>query len=57
MARRARRWHPELDCGVAPDVAAGLYVSSAPSADVAIDFVDMRAVVDRIHAAFFHTGR
>jgi hypothetical protein len=25
--------------------------------DAAVDFVDMSAVIDRMHAAFFHTGR
>jgi hypothetical protein len=30
---------------------------SPANADAAVDFVDMSAVVDRIHAAFFHNGR
>ena len=30
---------------------------SPANADAAVDFVDMSAVVDRIHAAFFYNGR
>jgi hypothetical protein len=47
-----RRWHPDFDGGIAPDRAL-----SPVNADAAVDFVDMSAVVDRIHAAFFHNGR
>jgi hypothetical protein len=47
-----RRWHPDFDGGIAPDTAL-----SPANTDAAVDFVDMSAVVDRIHAAFFHNGR
>ena len=49
---QARRWHPDLNPEVqpAPQLPRG-------NADVAVDFVDMSAVVDRIHAAFFHHQR
>ena len=46
--RRVRRWHPDFDAGVMPRRPAEL-----AREDVAIDFVDMSAVIDRIHAAFF----
>ena len=51
-ARPERRWHPDLN----PDVTPVPAVPRA-GADVAVDFVDMSAVVDRIHAAFFQHGR
>ena len=51
-SRRVRRWHPDFDGGSAPDQAL-----SPVNGDAAVDFVDMSAVVDRIHAAFFYNGR
>lgn len=50
--RRSRRWHPDLDHGSLPDRAL-----TPAHLDVAVDFVDMSAIVDRIHAAFFLDGR
>ncbi len=48
-ARRRRRWHPDFDEGAAPPDVMPL------QADVAVDFVDVALVVDRIHAAFFRS--
>ena len=45
--RRHRRWHPDLDAGMAPP-EADLFTAD----DFALDFVDMARVVDRLHAAF-----
>lgn len=57
--RRTRRWHPDFDAGPAPDrIATPANVPGSVLApaihDVAIDFVDMSVVIDRIHAAFFY---
>ena len=53
MPVKTRRWHPDLDASVAPCPPS---LSMAP-VDLALDFVDMATVVDRIHAAFFHGAR
>ena len=62
MPLKLRRWHPDFDGGV----TAGTETPADPAAakptppalqDVAIDFVDLTAVVDRIHAAFFRNIR
>jgi len=60
-SRRVRRWHPDFDgensgSGV---ISSGNYARPQfpANADAAVDFVDMSAVVDRIHAAFFYNGR
>ena len=50
--RIERRWHPDLNPDVPPAPAL-----PRTRADIAVDFVDMSAVVDRIHAAFFQHGR
>lgn len=50
-SRRSRRWHPDLDHGSLPDRA--LTPTRTANLEVAVDFVDMGAIVDRIHAAFF----
>jgi hypothetical protein len=50
--RQERRWHPDLNPDVKPMPAL-----PRTGADAALDFVDMSAVVDRIHASFFHRGR
>jgi hypothetical protein len=52
-ARRVRRIHPDFHApGVAafpePDADEGL-----PAHDLAVDFIEMGAFVDRIQAAFF----
>jgi hypothetical protein len=58
-ARRARRAHP--DFGDPPSsmacAAAGPWSASSDPArsDVAIDFVDVAALIDRMQAAFFDT--
>ena len=52
---RPRRWHPELDLSVAPCPPSPSVFPVPP--EIAIDFVDLTAVVDRIHAAFFRTQR
>jgi curved DNA-binding protein CbpA len=55
--RRVRRWHPDLP-GIAPDMVDTVdHVDAGGcgdvNADVNIDFADMRAIVDRMRAAFF----
>jgi len=50
--RHSMRAHPDFRDGASP--------SSAPAADlddIAIDFVDMTAIVDRMQAAFFGPHR
>jgi hypothetical protein len=49
---KPRRWHPDLDASVAPCPPSPSVVP-----EIAIDFVDLTAVVDRIHAAFFRSQR
>lgn len=61
MPSKPRRWHPELDAAdpkPAPFERAEVQRShGAPAVrDIAIDFVDLKAVVDRIHAAFFRNS-
>lgn len=58
--RRVRRWHPDLDGTDGPLSGRDLddrVSRGVRSGDAAFDFVDMRAVVDRIHADFFHSKR
>lgn len=53
-ASRIRRSHPDFtNATPMTDVATA---ADLPPADVAIDFLDMRAFVDRIQAAFFAPG-
>lgn len=60
-ARRAWKWHPDFDgyVGVLPSRgpsgarAAGLH----GLAEIAIDFVDMSEIVDRMQVAFFDQAR
>ena len=52
---KPRRWHPDLDASVAPCPPSHSVPSVVP--EIAIDFVDLTAVVDRIHAAFFRSQR
>ena len=60
---KPRRWHPDLDASVAPWSHLESVSPCPPSpsvppvAEIAIDFVDLAAVVDRIHAAFFRNPR
>ena len=59
-ARRAWKGHPDFD-GVrdpspSPD-ASDPAKQIAELTDVAIDFVDMSAIADRMQAAFFSTAR
>ena len=61
-AFRRRRVAAQPDAGTARAAAAARLDSSAglpgpPLGDVAIDFVDMRAIVARMHAAFFRSRR
>lgn len=54
--RRAGVSHPDVHDGAAPTgLAAAVRVTSIPAsqADVAVDFVDMADIVDRMQAAFF----
>ena len=53
-ARRVRRPHPDFSEGppVNP-LASSRADDDAPAADVAIDFLDVRALVDRMQTAFF----
>jgi hypothetical protein len=54
-ARRVRRAHP--DFADRPPVAAAAPAGDDPaSVDVAIDFLDMRTLVDRMLSAFFGPG-
>jgi hypothetical protein len=55
-ARRVRRIHPDFH---APGVAALAESDGSddlPSQDLAVDFIEMGAFVDRIQAAFFGRG-
>jgi hypothetical protein len=55
-ARRVRRIHPDFsDVGSAREVASP--PGDARTADIAIDFADMRTFIDRIQAAFFAPGQ
>ena len=61
MPSTLRRWHPDFDgegaaSGQTPDRAAAKPTPPGFQ-DIAIDFVDLTIVVDRIHAAFFRTPR
>jgi hypothetical protein len=61
MPSTLRRWHPDFDgggaaCGQTPDRTAAKPLPPVFQ-DIAIDFVDLSIVVDRIHAAFFRTSR
>ena len=53
--RRAALSHPDVHDGAVRTAAAGVLTAAAPAAqaDVAIDFVDMAPIVDRMQAAFF----
>lgn len=54
--RRARVSHPDVQDGdtrTATAAAVSTAKASAGHGDVAIDFVDMAAIVDRMQAAFF----
>jgi hypothetical protein len=53
--RRAALSHPDVQDGDTRAPAAAILTAAAPAghADVAIDFVDMAAIVDRMQAAFF----
>lgn len=53
LRRRPTCSHPDFQDG--PDRPASAAADRTLS-DVAIDFVDMRPVVDRMQAAFFHDG-
>jgi hypothetical protein len=55
MPVKPRRWHPDLDASVAPCLPSPSVPFVVP--EIAIDFVDLTAVVDRIHAAFFRSQR
>jgi curved DNA-binding protein CbpA len=55
-ARRVRRIHPDFS-HVPAAPGARFPVDEAELADVAIDFVEMRAFLDQIQAAFFGADR
>jgi len=55
MPVKPRRWHPDLDASAPPCLPSLSVPSVVP--EIAIDFVDLTAVVDRIHAAFFRSQR
>ena len=57
MPSKPRRWHPDLDASAPPCLSPFSVQSVAPVSEIAIDFVDLKAVVDRIHAAFFRNPR
>lgn len=57
MPSKPRRWHPDLDASAPPCLSPFSVQSVAPVSEIAIDFVDLKAVVDRIHAAFFRSPR
>ena len=55
-ARRARRSHPDFrEASAPPASSAPTAPKDSPSFDVAIDFLDMTVLVDRMQAAFFHS--
>ena len=54
LRRGPLRSHPDFQDGVFVPVPAPL--TDRALADVAIDFVDMRPVVERMQAAFFRDG-
>jgi hypothetical protein len=57
-AGRVRRSHPDFQAGLgaapSPDVSAE---TALPPQEVAVDFVDMSALLDRVQAAFFRDTR
>ena len=55
MPVKPRRWHPDLDASLLPSPPSSSVPAVVP--EIAIDFVDLTAVVDRIHAAFFRSQR
>lgn len=63
VRRRTRPGHPDVRDGEVSDepvpVSHGRDVSRdlAPEVDVAIDFVDMTTIVDRMQSAFFGSSR
>jgi hypothetical protein len=59
-ARRVRRSHPDFGAGASPvcDPVRGQRVDRPPvTTDVAIDFVDVGALLDRIQTDFFGRDR
>ena len=58
-ARRSRRTHPDfVEPGAltARGASPGTASRDPVSGDVAIDFIDVRSLVDRMETAFFETG-
>lgn len=59
-ARRLRRPHPDFHGGAGPSrylVDAAAPAFAVPAREVAIDFVDMSGLLDRMQAAFFAYDR
>lgn len=60
-ARRPRRPHPDFDCGDGQAARAARGAAGTPvdlvHEDVAIDFVDMTGILDRMQTSFFGSAR
>jgi hypothetical protein len=52
-ARRVRRLHPDFHASAAAVVIEPDADASRPVQDLAVDFIEMGAFVDRIQSAFF----
>jgi len=53
-ARRVRRSHPDFHGGASNPVSPDVTADAVPSSrEVAVDFVEIAALLDRMQAAFF----
>jgi hypothetical protein len=55
-ARRPRRIHPDFEEAAVPATPAASPRPAGPAPDVAIDFVSIATVIDRVRTAFFEAG-
>jgi hypothetical protein len=52
-ARRVRRSHPDFQVAGVPPPPEGASDPAPPVRDVAVDFLEVHALLDRVQAAFF----